>query len=409
MPFIILIFLLLVAVFMSNVLRQVCAALVKLWNPNIGVVKDYNFQPTVSVLLPSFNEGKTVYDTVESICRSNYPNDKLEIIAIDDCSVDDSWEWLQKAQKDFTNIRIRVSRNPQNSGKARTICNALALSESEITIGIDSDCIFDKDCVRELVACFINPKIGAVGGVVGVKNVNQTTATAVQTFVYYQNFHMMKILENATQTVICISGCMFAIRRDLFVKLEPSVRERTWCGIEVNDGEDRFLTHQVLLHGYGTLINTAAQCWTTVPDTIPKLFKQQIRWQRSGVRDFFFTLGSLKEHVWKLHPNALYCMILPTLAVMASIAVMVLAPWHETPFWVTPYFLLLNIATAAIFNFFVKKYHPEQKVDHPILLATFAAWLIAGRLIEILAMFTLDSQDWGTRNKKKLTTGETHA
>ena len=34
------------------------------------------------------------------------------------------------------------------------------------------------------------------------------------------------------------------------------------------------------------------------------LFQQQLRWRRSIVRDFFFTLKTLPQHVWKLHPNA---------------------------------------------------------------------------------------------------------
>jgi cellulose synthase/poly-beta-1,6-N-acetylglucosamine synthase-like glycosyltransferase len=72
------------------------------------------YQPTVSVLMPCFNEGKTVYETIESISKSNYPAEKFEVIAQDDCSVDDSYEWMLKAQRDFTNIRIRTGRNVAN-------------------------------------------------------------------------------------------------------------------------------------------------------------------------------------------------------------------------------------------------------------------------------------------------------
>jgi N-acetylglucosaminyltransferase len=68
----------------------------------------------------------------------------------------------------------------------------------------------------------------------------------------------------------------------------------------VNQGEDRFLTHQTLLRGYGTYINTDALCWTTVPSTLPELFKQQLRWKRSILRDLFYTLRTLPQHVWTL-------------------------------------------------------------------------------------------------------------
>ena len=85
-----------------SVAKYVMGIILKLSFPSTKIKKDYSHQLTVSVLMPCFNEGKTVYQTIESISRSNYPNDKFEVIAQDDCSVDDSYEWMLKAQRDFT-------------------------------------------------------------------------------------------------------------------------------------------------------------------------------------------------------------------------------------------------------------------------------------------------------------------
>jgi hyaluronan synthase len=373
---------------------------VKLSMPDAGLKKDYSFEPEISILLPCYNEGQTVYDTIASISASNYPLHKMEIVAIDDCSVDDSFEWMLKAKQDFPGLSIRASRNLENSGKARTVCRALRQASGEIVLSIDSDCIFDPNAVRELMACFCDPMIGGVGGAVGVRIVNRNTATKIQTFVYYTNFRLIKALENPTRSVICISGCMFAIRRSLMLELEPIVRERTWFGIPVNDGEDRFLTHQILLRGYGTVINTAAQCWTTVPEDMGTLFKQQVRWQRSGVRDFLLTLRTLPRHVCTVHPNAIYSVFFPTLAAITSIVVIVLFPSNNIPFWVAPTVLVSYAAGAAVFHRIVRRHNPEQAVLSPLTLASFAVWIVAGRLVEIIALLTLDSQDWGTRGEK---------
>jgi glycosyltransferase involved in cell wall biosynthesis len=162
--------------------------ILKMSFPSTKIQKDYTYQPTVSVLMPCYNEGRTVYETIESISKSNYPNDKFEVIAQDDCSVDDSYEWTLKAQRDFTNVRIRTGRNEVNSGKVRTVCNALQLSTAEVIISIDSDCIFHPDAIRELTACFAEPGIGSVGGRVGVRNPNESVITAIQTIIYYYNF-----------------------------------------------------------------------------------------------------------------------------------------------------------------------------------------------------------------------------
>jgi hyaluronan synthase len=71
--------------------------------------------------MPCFNEGKTVYETTESISKSNYPNDKFEVIAQDDCSVDDSYEWMLQAQRDFADVPTQWTRDrPGRSDQARS-------------------------------------------------------------------------------------------------------------------------------------------------------------------------------------------------------------------------------------------------------------------------------------------------
>ena len=384
----------------SSVFRC-CVAWVLRWAlPNRLIKKDYSYKPTVSVLLPCYNEGQTVYETIESISKSNYPNDSLEVIAQDDCSVDDSYEWMLKAQQDFTNIRIRVGRNRVNSGKAKTVCHALHYSTAEVVISIDSDCIFHPDCIQELVSCFSEPKVGAVGGRVGVRNVNESTATMVQTFYYYLAFQLIKLPESMTRSVACISGCMFAIRRELLLKLEPRIRNRNWFGIQVNDGEDRFLTHQVLLEGYGTYINTDAQCWTKVPVTLSQLIKQQIRWRRSGTRDFFLTLKTLPRHIWKLHPNTIYTLVVPPLASLLAVFAVFTAALLNAGFWLGPFMFLLYGAGAAVFDAVISIHNPEQRVSNPLRLATYAVWRLGSLLITVFALCTFDSSDWGTRAKK---------
>jgi cellulose synthase/poly-beta-1,6-N-acetylglucosamine synthase-like glycosyltransferase len=383
----------------SSLFRCLVASMLHWLMPSLRVKKDYNYQPTVSILLPCYNEGQTVYETIESISKSNYPNEKFEVIAQDDASVDDSYEWMVKAQKDFKNISVRVGRNSVNSGKARSVCNALQSSTAEVVISIDSDCIFHPDCIQELVACFSEPKMGAVGGRVGVRNVNQSTATMVQTFYYYLAFQLLKLPESATRSIACISGCMFAIRRELLLKLEPLIRNRNWFGIQVNDGEDRFLTHQVLLAGYGTYINNDAQCWTNVPITLSQLIKQQIRWRRSGIRDFFLTLKTLPEHVWKLHPNTLFSLVVPPLVSLLSVCTVLLAPFTDAGFWLIPSMFLMYAAAGAIFDMTIRKNNPEQRVTHPLRLATYAVWRMGSLLLTIFALCTFDSSDWGTRAK----------
>ena len=383
-----------------SVVKYLMGLILRISFPSAKIRKDYTLQPTVSVLLPCYNEGQTVYNSIESISKCNYPNDHFEVIAQDDCSVDDSYEWMQKAQRDFTNISIRVGRNDFNCGKARTVCNALQHSSAEIIISIDSDCIFHSDAIRELTACFAEPGIGSVGGRVGVSNPNDNVITAIQTIVYYAAFELYKIPENMTRSVCCISGCLFAIRRTLLLELEPILRARHWFGIPVNQGEDRFLTHLALMRGYGTYINNDALCWTAVPTKLSVLFNQQLRWRSSILRDLFYTLRTLPQHVFKLHPNTIFTMILTPLGAIVAL-LMVITMLSTNPLaWAGPEPLVVYLGITAAFSWAIKKYSVRETIQHPLAFGAYIAWSLASSLfITPLALLTFDSGDWGTRAK----------
>src|SRR5215472_3821776 len=127
-----LIWLILFLALLITLVKYTLGAILKFSVSGAKITKDYSHQPTVSVILPCYNEGQAVYEAIESLSRSNYPAEKFEIIAQDDCSVDNSYQWMLLAQRDFANIRINVNRNTVNSGKARTVCNAVAYSSAEV-------------------------------------------------------------------------------------------------------------------------------------------------------------------------------------------------------------------------------------------------------------------------------------
>src|ERR1700675_751353 len=397
----ILLWLILVLCLLISAVKYLMGIILKFSFASTKVQKEYAFQPTVSVLMPCYNEGRTVYETIESISKSNYPNDKFEVIAQDDCSVDDSYEWMLKAQRDFANIRIRVGRNTVNSGKARSVCNALQQSTADMGISIDSDCIFHPAAIRELAACFSEPKIGSVGGRVGVRNPNESTITAIQTFIYYAAFQVYKVPENWTRSVGCISGCLFASRRELLLEIEPNIRSRHWFGIPVSQGEDRFLTHQTLLRGYGTYINNDALCWTTVPNSLSVLFKQQLRWRRSIVRDLFYTLRTLPQHVWKLHPNTVLTLLLVPLGALVGFLVVVTTLTSDPLAWAGPLPLITALGIGAVLTWVIKKYSAREALAHPLVFGAYVGWsLVSSLFLTPLALCTMDSADWGTRTKR---------
>ena len=355
--------------------------------------KDYRYEPTVTVVVPLYNEGKSIYDTIVSLVRLEYPNDKLQIIVVDDCSTDDSYEWARKAAREHSNVQ--VLRNPHNMGKRKGINHAVREATSEIIVSVDSDVLVFPSAVRELVACFTRPDIAAVGGRVHVSNPNDNWLSKLQTIKYYFGQEHLKNLERSIESVMCLSGCLTAYRRSVLIELEPILEDRNILGVPIKYGEDRFLTHQIIKRGYKTRMTMDAMCFTKAPTTLNGYFNQQLRWKRSNIVDFIVGVG----HAWKFHPLLCvhYLCMLALLLIYPFVIVMHVAQ-HE--FLELATFHAEIIAALGLVYYFspsVRALPPWLRV-HPLAFLPMAVLMpVAYLLMTPLGLFTLDSSSWETR------------
>jgi hyaluronan synthase len=399
-----LLFLLTAIALLVGIVRYLVGGILRITNPSVGVKKDYAYQPTVSILLPCFNEGDHVYHTIRSINESDYPKDKLEVIATDDCSVDDSYQWILNAAQEFPNVV--AMKNAKNLGKTETLLNALARSQAEVVIIVDSDTALGPTCIRELMACLADTRLGAVGAPARVRNSNDNSLTTFQTYLYFIGFQLGKVPENITRTIGVIGGYCFAIRRNLFEEIRPKLEARNWFGAKVKDGEDRFITHQILLNGHGTYMDMSALCWTTVPNTYAKYFGQQLRWRRTTIRDFFFSLRTHGQ-IGKVNASLLYVCVLTPLVLFIGIIQVALLFVMSPAEWFDPNRMFVFLAYALVVIWLVKKFHPEGALKNPLKLFAWATWwCVNNLLLAPLALFTLDFDGWGNRDVVKKLSGE---
>ena len=91
--------------------------------------------PTCTVIVPAYNEGKLVYETLLSLADSNYPTDKLQIFSIDDGSKDDTWQWMLKA-KEILGDRLHIYQQPVNQGKRRALYRGFQEATGEVFVTV---------------------------------------------------------------------------------------------------------------------------------------------------------------------------------------------------------------------------------------------------------------------------------
>ncbi len=362
------------------------------WDPTID-----DYVPTVTVVIPLFNEGRGIADTLRSVLDADYPADRLRVTCIDDASSDDSHERACEVARSAGG-RLTVTRNPVNVGKRRSIIEAVRASTSEIIISVDSDVVVDPSAFRELVRRFTSPRIAAVGGWVDIRNKHDNWLTRMQVVKYWYAYFVMRNIEWAFRRMLCLSGCLTAYRRSVLLELEPVLAGRAILGQPIKYGEDRFLTRQMVKAGYLTTITLDARCRTYVPRTLGAYFSQQLRWRRSNIVDY---TGGF-SHIWRLNPLiainyfAMFVVLLGyPIAVTRALAAGVFFPA-----------VLMHLEVLFLFGMYyrwrVRAWPAAERVSGLSFIPQALVMPITYALLTPLALFTLDSASWETRGHGRL-------
>jgi cellulose synthase/poly-beta-1,6-N-acetylglucosamine synthase-like glycosyltransferase len=355
-----------------------------------------DYEPTVTAVIPMFNEGTAIKETLQSLLDSNYPATKLEIVCMDDCSTDDSYEHAREIAR-ASGGRLKVIRNRANLGKRRSIIRAVRESTSEVIVSVDSDVVVDKDAIRQLVRRFTDDRIAAVGGWVDVRNKNQNWLTRMQVVKYWYAYYFLKNIEWGFKRVMCLSGCLTAYRRKVLVDLEPVLEERSVLGVPIKYGEDRFLTRQIVKAGYLTTMTLDARCRTFVPSTLSSYFSQQLRWRRSNIVDY---TGAF-SHVWRLNP-ILAIHFFSQMALLLVYPIAIVRALMAGKFFAA---MALHLAVLVLFGLYyrwrVRKLPKSERVNALAFGPLTFLMPITYALLTPLALFTLDTANWETRNHEE--------
>jgi cellulose synthase/poly-beta-1,6-N-acetylglucosamine synthase-like glycosyltransferase len=351
-----------------------------------------DFEPTVTVVIPMFNEGKAIIETLDSLLDSDYPEHKLRIYCMDDCSTDDSYEQARSVAR-RSGGRLKVFRNRTNVGKRCSINRAVRETDSEIIVSVDSDVVVDKDAIRQLVRRFTSDRIAAVGGWVDIRNKHKNWLTRMQVVKYWYGYYFLKNLEWGFRRVMCLSGCLTAYRRAVLVELEPVLEKRSILGMPIKYGEDRFLTRQIVKAGYLTTMTLEARCRTFVPETLPEYFSQQLRWRRSNIVDY----AGAVTHVWRLNP-ILAIHFFAQFAILIAYPLAVIRALGAQRFFPA---LVLHLGAVVVFGCYyrirVRKQPAEERVGPLSFMPLSLLMPITYAILTPLALFTLDSGSWETR------------
>ncbi|MFA5112420.1 MAG: glycosyltransferase, partial [Desulfobaccales bacterium] len=248
--------------------------------------------PSLTVIIPAYNEGAMVEKAIAAVAAADYPADRLEIVCIDDGSRDDTWLYIQRARRRFPHL-VRPRRFAANRGKKEALYAGFRQGRGEILVTIDSDSLIAPDALRHLVAPLMHEaRIAAVAGNVKVHNRHGSLMGKMQG-VRFVNLDYLRASQSVYRTVVCTPGSLSAYRRTALLPILTAWRRQTFFGAPCHHSEDRALTNFILRRGHYTYYQRSARVYTLVPETYAGVCKMYLRWERGNVRESCVQLGYL--------------------------------------------------------------------------------------------------------------------
>ncbi len=244
----------------------------------------YRSAPTMTVVIPAYNEGSLVEQSIESVAAARYPRGRLEILVVDDGSTDDTWTYIQRAAARHPGL-VSTVRLERNQGKRVALATGFRAARGAILVTIDSDSVIESDALLAMAGPFRDPRVGAVAGKVAALNRDQGIIPRMLHVRYVLSFDFQRSVQSTYRTVYCCPGALAGYRASVVGEvLEPWLAQR-FLGARCTYGEDRALTNAILERGFDTVYQASAVVHTLVPDTYIKLCKMYLRWDRSYVRE----------------------------------------------------------------------------------------------------------------------------
>ena len=233
--------------------------------------------PSVSVIVPCYNEGVVIENSIRSLLELVYPG--LEIVVVDDGSSDDTYQRAARFAGRHGDTTVTVLRQ-RNRGKGEALNHGIGYSKGELVCCVDADSRLDPAALLHAVQHFRDPAVGAVAGNVKVGN-RRNLLTRLQALEYIEGLNMVRRSQGYFSAVNIIPGPMGVFRRSVLEEVGGYDRDTF--------AEDCDITIKILVHRWKVEYEPFAIAVTEAPETFVAFFRQRYRWTR-GI------LQSLRKH-----------------------------------------------------------------------------------------------------------------
>ena len=225
--------------------------------------------PSVSLIVPVYNEEQIIGNKIENVEEIVYPSDKFEVVFVDGCSTDQTckliMDYSQKSKKS-----IRLIRPENRNGYTIGMIDGITSSKGEIIVATDAASFYYPDAIKHLTKHFVNPEIGAVSGreiiLGGEKELGPKLEKSYRFF-----YDFMRSAETEIDSTPDSKGEILAVRREICTSLFEKLR------LSPNASFDSCVPYQAKLMGFRSVYDDQAKYFERAPSSFSDRTTQQVR------------------------------------------------------------------------------------------------------------------------------------
>ena len=259
----------------------------------------------VSVIIPCFNDEKSIGNTIDSVLNLDYPKDMIEIIVVDDCSQDGSAKVVEKYEKKYSNVKL-IKLDKNSGGAAKPTNVGIRAAKYDYVLVTDSDSSPTRDSLKKMIGQLQHDKkVGGVTCSVLVKD-PKNFSQKIQYIEYIVIAFARKLLD-FVDAVYVTPGPFALYRKDVLFEI----------GLfdEKNLTQDIEIVWRMMSYGYKARMILPAKVYVDSPDKFKGWWKQRVRWNIGGTQ----TLWKYKK--WALKENMLGMFVIPFFSVSMFLGV----------------------------------------------------------------------------------------
>lgn len=235
---------------------------------NVLGIRELKELPSISILVPAYNEAAVLERALASLMRLDYPD--YEVLVIDDGSTDDTLAVAAQWEGQHGPAHIRVITKP-NGGKATALNAGIAHSRHPLLMCMDADSHLERGTLLAAARHFRDPAVGAVAGNVKVEN-RSRIITRLQALEYIEGLNMPRRAQGFVAAVNIVPGPVGLFRREALDEVG---------GYDVDTfAEDADLTLKLMAAGWRVEYEDQAVAWSEAPESWRDLTQQRYRWTR---------------------------------------------------------------------------------------------------------------------------------